>query len=208
MTVLLILAGLSALPLLWSSLRVPAVRRVAFRNVLRRRGEAVLITGGAMLATAIIGASIVTGDVVDASIRRGAENYLGPIDVRVRTEDPSTLPALADQVRAADHDDVDDVLTWVGTTGSVVAGERGEGRVGIAEIDLAAARAFGGDTDATGLMEVESLPAGHAVVPSDLARSLEVERGDTVTVHALGEQTDLQAGPWCRRPDSSATARS
>ncbi len=192
MTILLVLAGLLALPLLWSSLRVPAVRRVAFRNVLRRRGEAALITGGAMLATAIIAASIVTGDVIDASIRSGAENFLGPIDVRVRTEDPTTLPALADQVRAADHEDVDDVLAWVGTTGSVVADDRGEGRVGLAEVDLAAARDFGGDVDATGLADVQALPAGHAVVPSNLAQTLEVEAGDTVTIHAFGNATDLE----------------
>jgi putative ABC transport system permease protein len=189
--ILAITAGLLVLPLLWVALRLPATRRIATRNIARRRGEALLVTGGAMLATAIIAASLVVGDVVDGSIRSGAENFLGPIDVRVQTADTSALPAMADATLGADHPDVDGVLPWIDTTGSLVAGDRGVAQVPIAEVDLAAARAFGGDATATGLAGTTALASGEALLAADVAADLVVGAGDRVTVHAFGRSTDL-----------------
>ncbi len=189
--VLAILAAILALPLLVSVARVPATGRLAVRNILRRRSEALLVVGGAMLGTAIIAASLVVGDVIDASVQSGADNFLGPIDVRARVEDTSELPTMASATADLDRAEVDGILTWVETTGSIVAGDRGDAGVTIAETDIAAARTFGGTPADTGLEAVEGLEADEVILATDLARDLEVAVGDTVTLHAFGQQAEL-----------------
>ncbi|MEY2463255.1 MAG: putative transport system permease protein, partial [Acidimicrobiaceae bacterium] len=47
----------------------PTFRRLAVRNVRRRKGEAVLVVLGSLLGTAIITSSFVVGDTLNASIR-------------------------------------------------------------------------------------------------------------------------------------------
>ncbi len=189
--VLLVLAGLLVLPLLWSVARMPATVRLAARNVTRRRAEAALVVGGAMLGTAIITASMVTGDVIDASVSSGADNFLGPIDVRVGTQDATVLDHWQAATAALDSPEVDGLLPWVETTGSVVHGDVGDAGVNLAEVDLDAARAFGGDLDATGLAAVETLAADELVLSEPVAATLDATVGDTVTVHAFGAQADL-----------------
>lgn len=190
-SVLLVLAGVLVLPIVWSAVRMPATVRLAGRNVARRRGEAVLVVAGAMLGTAIITASAVTGDVIDASVRSGADNLLGPIDVRVHGTGTTDLDAWAADAVALDSDEVDGTLRWVETTGSVVAGERGDAGVNIASVDLADARAFGGDVDATGLVDVASLATTEVVLTDAVADEIDAVVGDEVSIHAFGEERVL-----------------
>ena len=116
MTILLLLAAALTAPLLWSAVRSPATARLAVRNVSRRRGEAVLVTGGAMLGTAIIVASMVTGDVIDGSIRSAADNFLGPIDIQVSADGsaPADVSAWRDDAVALDHPEIDGALAAAG----------------------------------------------------------------------------------------------
>ena len=58
-------------------------RRLALRNIGRRKGEALLIVVGCLMGTAIITASFVVGDTFNSSIRDTARTQLGPIDERV-----------------------------------------------------------------------------------------------------------------------------
>ena len=44
-------------------------RRLALRNISRRKGEALLIVAGSLMGTAIITASFVVGDTFNSSIR-------------------------------------------------------------------------------------------------------------------------------------------
>ncbi len=67
-------------------LRGPVLRRLAFRQVARRRTEAVLIIGGSILGTALIVSSLSVGDSLNTSIRAIAHRALGPIDERITTE--------------------------------------------------------------------------------------------------------------------------
>src|SRR5919106_4330940 len=54
--------------------------RMARRNVARRRARSALIVGGLMLATAIIGSSLVTGDTMGRTIRSSVLRVLGETD--------------------------------------------------------------------------------------------------------------------------------
>src|SRR5260221_9320554 len=67
----------------YDALRRPMLRRLAFRNANRRRGEALLVLIGSLLGTAIIVASLLTGASLKASIRDFARTQLGPVDETV-----------------------------------------------------------------------------------------------------------------------------
>lgn len=189
--VLSILAALLVLPLLWSAVRMPATLRLAGRNVVRRRGEAALVVVGAMLGTAIITASAVTGDVIDASVASGADNSLGPIDVRMSGSGTTTLPTWEADTADLDSPEVDGTLRWVATTGSVVAGDRGDAGVAIASVDLDDARAFGGDVAATGLADVTSLGPDEVVLAQSVADEIGAAAGDVVAIHGFGAERSL-----------------
>ncbi|MCZ7535425.1 MAG: ABC transporter permease [Acidimicrobiia bacterium] len=58
------------------------------------------------------------------------------------------------------------------------------------EVDFDAARSFGGDERATGITGATPVP-GHAAVGKDLARKLELRRGDKIDVFAYGSSVRL-----------------
>ena len=107
-------AGLALLVLapLHDLFRRPAVRWLALRNIARRRSEAVLVVGGAMLATALIGTSIIVGATFERSIRDIARTNLGEIDEVI------TLDAYEDLAGAvaAIEVDVADIDGLIGAT--------------------------------------------------------------------------------------------
>src|SRR5215211_4835751 len=77
------LVGLVAVALagtLVISLRHGVLRRLALRQIARRRGEAALVVAGSVLGTAIIVGSLVVGDTFNSSIERQATAALGPVD--------------------------------------------------------------------------------------------------------------------------------
>jgi putative ABC transport system permease protein len=173
----------------------PGLRRLALRNVTRRKGEALLVVAGSMLATAIITSSFVVGDTLGASIRDTARTQYGPVDETVRVTDLGQLPAAVDALTPPPAG-TDGVLQMVWAPATVATPESGsrraEPRAGIAEVDFDAARAFGGDAGDTGFADAGVTPgAGEAVLGADLAAILEVGEGDAVEVFAYGQRVEL-----------------
>jgi putative ABC transport system permease protein len=66
--------------LVWSSLRNPLLPRLAWRNVPRRPGFAVLITLGLTLGTIILSSAFTTGDTMSQSVRTVVAGVLGSAD--------------------------------------------------------------------------------------------------------------------------------
>ena len=201
--------GLLALllpPVLHDLVRRPTIRRLGIRNVVRRRGEAALVIGGSMLATALIVASFIVGSSFDQSIRNIAQTRLGAVDEIVFVDDREQIDALAEAIAAGD--DVDGVLPVVNAAvavGSVTddpADRRVEPLASLLELDLGEAAAFGGGTESTGYEGITQGPLGSAVINSELADEIGVAAGDQIdlffgldpirlTVHEVVDATGL-----------------
>lgn len=175
----------------------PTFRRLAFRNLARRRSEALTIIVGSLLGTAIITAAMVVDDTIDSSIRDFGRTQLGPVDEAVATDDLAALDALVVTVSQPPIDGVDGVLRAVSTP-AAIATTAGTAREvvpdgGLLEVDFDAARAFGGDASATGLAAAGATPApGEAVLNARTARDLGVGPGDRVEAFAFGTSVTLR----------------
>ena len=179
---------LFSLPFLVAMVARPVWRRLAVRNAVRRPRETILVLVGSLLGTAIITGSFVVGETLEASIRRSAFTQLGPVDEVVQAPDQATADrarAAADGLEGAPIDGVVPVLTLQAAAVRPGADLKAEPRARVVELDFDAGRAFGGDADATGIEG--ATPSGDQVaIGRDLARTLEVEEGDTVEVLAYG----------------------
>ncbi len=182
-----------SLPFLAILARRPVLRRLAFRNAVRRPREAALVVLGSLLGAAIITGSMVVGDTMNASIRQVARTHLGPIDELVSARGPDEQQQLLRALRTLDNRDVDGVLAFAtidaATTSTgphVLAAPRSQ----LLGLDFAAARGFGDDPAATG-MAGPTPGLGHAAITTDLARSLRIGAGDHVAVYAYGRSTTL-----------------
>src|SRR5947209_9070209 len=80
---LLTLVGVCVAGIALLLLRQPVSRRLAGRQVARRKLEAALVVTGSVLGTAIIIGALVVGDTLNHSVRQDAYRTLGPIDERV-----------------------------------------------------------------------------------------------------------------------------
>lgn len=174
--------------------RRPTIRRMGFRNVSRRRGEATLVVAGSMLATALIAASFIIGDSFGASVRDLAQHRWGPVDEIVTVDDPTQQQPLADGIAAANSSDIDGVLPATFTTvaiGSTGIDRSVEPSVRLLEMDGETARTFGGDVEATGLESVDRFEPGGIVLNDPTAATLGVQSGDRVTVHVGDDSIEL-----------------
>ncbi|MFP5318963.1 MAG: ABC transporter permease [Acidimicrobiia bacterium] len=193
-----VLAGL-ALPILavivHDLARRPEIRRLALRNVARRKGEAALVVAGSLLGTAIITASFIVGDTLRASIRDAARTELGPVDEVVET---TGLSSFSSALAAVERSEIrtDGILTAISAPAAMRRGgedPRAEPRVTLLEVDFDEARRFGGDPGATGLADAGPTPTGSdVVIPADLARTLGAGEGDTVELFAYGARRSLR----------------
>ena len=187
--VALLIAVVLLLPAIWVA-RKATLRRLAWRNVTASPAEAILVTVGTMLGSAIIVASFVVGDTIEDGVLGVVDTSLGPIDESVTIEDPAQLDDLIAAIETAELDNVDGIVgvlslpTAVTTTGPAPIGEP---RVWIAEIDFDQARSFGGDVGASGFSDAGATPGpGEVVVTSRLANQLDLSPGETVEIHAYG----------------------
>jgi putative ABC transport system permease protein len=192
---LLALVAVALLAIAYQALRRPVQRRLAARDIVRRRGETLLVVAGSLLGTALITGSFIVGDTLDRSIRATAVTQLGPIDETITTPDPREAARVEAGIRALDGRDIDGVSSLVAVPASFSAGagaERvAEPEAQMIEIDFAAVRAFGGDSEATGIWG--STPArGEAAVTEDLAEALEVAEGDEITGYLFGSELRLE----------------
>jgi putative ABC transport system permease protein len=169
--------------------RRPVLRRVAFRNLVRRRGEAGLVILGSLLGTAIITASFIVGDTLGSSIRDFARTELGPVDVIARTNDLAKLPAMQ-QALAVPPAETDGVLAVVTSNAAIASAgrdPRAEPHASFGEMDFDAARRFGGNPKITGMAGAGPTPTGdQVVINKSLAHTLEVGKGDAVEIYSFG----------------------
>jgi putative ABC transport system permease protein len=195
LTVVVVVAALVVLAWARSTLR-----RLALRNALRRKADALLVVLGCALGTAIITGSLLVGDTLDASMRAEAPERLGPIDVVVS----SYAAPIADGVEATLVGDppagTDGVLPALLADASLATPEGGgvedRGRevlpaARLIEVDFAKARGFGGDPAATGISGPTPGP-GQVALGRDAAEELRVGPGDSVEVYAYGQYRLLQ----------------
>ena len=89
--VLAVVFGLAVAFLLFIRVRNPILVRMAFRNVLRRPGQSMLILGRLMLATAIIASAFTVGDSVTHSIKNSASTSLRAVDELLVVDEDSEV---------------------------------------------------------------------------------------------------------------------
>jgi putative ABC transport system permease protein len=205
MTAAVVLTGLClllALPLAFTAVRQRALAAMAFRNVGRRRTEAALVIGGALLGTAIITSAFVVGDVIDGAVADEARTRYGPIDLTVATADRDAFDVATAIVRdaardgdlgAGDRGGVDGLLDVTVTTATIEAPTRDTAlpRVEVVALDLAGAQTFGGEATDTGLASAGGLAPGEALVSAATAERLHLDIGDRLLVHVADTTTEV-----------------
>jgi putative ABC transport system permease protein len=173
------------------AVRRPFLRKLALRQVARRRGEAALVVAGSVLGTAIIIGSLVVGDTLNYSVKQGAYTNLGPIDEIVASPTVAQGDEAADRLEGLRGDpQVDGLLTVRGDQAAAASGSGGarkaEPRVSVWEVDFAKAAAFGGAVDGGSGLAGPTPAAGETVVNADLAATMGVGAGETLTVYLYG----------------------
>lgn len=188
--VLLVPVAILGLLTLHDVVRRPTLRRLALRNAVRRRGEAVLVVAGALLGTAIITSSFVVGDTLEESVRDRARTWQGPADLVVAVGDVAELEAIVAALTEPPLGDSDGLLVERSTQATVATpepGRRVEPRAVLTEVDFEAARRFGGEPAATGLADAGPTPGpGEVVLVEPVAEELGIGPGDMVEVLAYG----------------------
>jgi putative ABC transport system permease protein len=191
-TIWLAVAFVISLPFVFVLAFRPVLRRLAFRNALRRPREALLVVVGSVLGAAIITGSAVVGDSMTASVRQLAHTHLGPVDELVVVGNRVAWTEVRQRLAALPSADVDGVLPVASLqmATSSADGTRAVPRTELRALDFAAARRFGGDASATG-MTGPTPPRGHAAVTADLARALGVTPGGSIAIYAHGRREQL-----------------
>lgn len=210
-----VLAIVAAL-VVWQAFRRPMLRRLAVRDATRRPTETMLVIAGSLLGTALITGSFIVGDTLDSSIRASAYNQLGPVDESLAATDPETAADVEERLAGIDDPRIDGVMSVLTTRAPIASGDDlAEPYAQVLEMDFAAGRNFGAHPDITGITGDTPAP-GEVVVGEDLAATLEIEAGDTVTVYLYGDEIELTvtdvlpqtglAGFWIGFEASSANA--
>lgn len=190
LTLLVGLIGVAAFVLALIAARGRVERRLAMRGVRRRPAETALVVFGSLLGTAIITGSLIVGDSLTSSVRAGAFTQLGPIDETVTAPGVEPLRRLRQALSGLEsHPAVDGVVFGLRARGTVAARvghdhAAVQPRVVLLELDFDKARNLGGDRQSTGLDEVATPAANHAVVSADLADELDVDAGGHISVFA------------------------
>jgi putative ABC transport system permease protein len=191
------LVGLAAAALAvtaWLAVGGPTTRRLALRQLNRRRGEAALVVAGSVLGTAIIVGSLVVGDTLDRSVRQDAYRQLGAVDEVVASTDPATGEQAARRLAAVAGDpDVDGLLTVrrhaAAAAKGAGPGPKGEPRASVLELDFAAAARFEGPGSA---LAGPAPGPGRVVLNDTLAGALDARAGDRLTFHLYGHPVTLE----------------
>ena len=199
--VLAVLFGIAVAFLLFIRIRNPILVRMAFRNVLRRPGQSLLILSGLMLATAIISSAFTIGDSVTYSIKLTAAEALRSTDQTLRVDEDaavwegrslpngfaeSVFEELAPTLDA--DEDIDGVLPALVEGVAMVnpGSQRVESSALLAGLDPERARAFDELVDTGGApVDLAALGPGEVYITSDGADSLQVQPGGSINI-ALG----------------------
>jgi putative ABC transport system permease protein len=173
------------------------LRRLALRQVARRRGEAALVVAGSVLGTAIIVASLVVGDTMTHSIGRQAWSGLGPIDEIVSTSGGARGAQVAGRLaRLRGDPDVDGLLVVTTDQAGIAhgrgAGRKAEPRATVLETDFGQAAAFGGRGSGGSGLTGPGPRGGEVVLNAELAKALDAGPGDVLTLWLYGQAHDLR----------------
>ena len=179
------------------AVRRPFLRKLALRQVARRRGEAALVIMGSVLGTAIIIGSLIVGDTLNFSVKQVAYKNLGPIDEIVSSASIANGDEAARQVERLRGDpDVDGILTLRGDQAAVTrgggSGRTAEPRASVWEVDFAQAAAFGGAADGGSGLSGPAPGAGEAVINADLAETGGAREGGVLTFYLYGRPTAVR----------------
>ena len=199
--VLAVAFGIAVAFLIYVRVRNRILVRMAFRNVLRRPGQSLLIISGLMLATAIISSSFTVGDSVTYSIKKNAAESIRSLDELVVVDDDSEVwkggappdgfseTVFQELAPALDADpDVDGALPSLSQHVSVINpnSQQFDSSVLLAGLDPQRATAFEELFDTEGApVDLAVLGPGEVYITKDGAESLLVEPGGVLNV-ALG----------------------
>lgn len=194
-TTLLVLVGLVLLAASYQALRRPVQRRLAVRDVIRRKSETALVIAGSLLGTALITGSFIVGDTLDASIRATATTQLGPVDQTITYVDPDAAQEARTAIEGLGDDRIDGVATVTLVQAAFASAaddvSRAEPRGQLLELDFEEARSFGEDEAATGIRG-PTPSEGEAVLTQDLAEGLGVAPGDIIRSFIYGSEIRLE----------------
>ena len=185
-----ILVGVALALVLWQAIRKPVLRRLAFRDATRRPAETLLVIVGSLLGTALITGSFIVGDTLDSSIEATAFTQLGPVDEYVNMPDGEAAGRLVSRLTTLDDPRIDGVMSLTSVEASVAEGDVAEPEAALIEMDFEEARSFGSDPAATGIQGNTPAP-GSTVISEDLARRLNAQTGDSITVYLYGQELEL-----------------
>lgn len=195
-TVLALLAGPLVLLSVVDLLRNRLLRRLTIRGLLRRKGEALLVVAGAMIATAIVTASFTVGDTLVGSIRDVARTQLGPIDEVVRITGLERFAGISRNLTESLDPAIDGVLPALAIPAALApagGGPEAEPAALVLELSFEDVRRFGNDPTATGLAGAGPTPEpDEVVIPSELADRLALSVGAEVEVFAYGDRRTLR----------------
>jgi putative ABC transport system permease protein len=188
---LLVMVSVFVAGLLLVIARRPVSRRLAMRQLARRRSEAALAITGATLGTAMIVAALVVGDTLNFSVGQEAYRTLGPIDERVVSPTSAAGKEVAARLAPLRADPrVDGVLNagvdQAAALSSGAGGSAAEPRVLAWDIDFAAAAAFGRAGGPSGLTGRAPAP-GQVVINQPLAHTLHLHAGAPLTLYLYGK---------------------
>jgi putative ABC transport system permease protein len=179
------------------AMRRPVLRRLALRQIGRRRGEAALVVAGSVLGTAIIIGSLIVGDTLNFSVKQVAYDNLGPIDEYVSAQTVAQGDQAARRIERLRGDpDVDGILSLRGdqaaVTRGVGQGRKAEPRASVWEVDFTKAATFGGGSGGGSGLSGPAPGPGEAVINQDLADTLGARQGETLTLYLYGKVRDVR----------------
>ena len=196
LAVLAVIAALVALPAAVDLARRADLRRIAVRNIVRRPTESLLIVVGSALGTAIIVAALMVGDTFDNSIRDIARTDLGEIDLAAEYETPDEMDRALAAIEAANLEGIDGVLAVRSVDVAAAGPGDGDDRpvepsIELAAVNFAEAASFGSDPARYALADVVTPGPDEVVINTDLSEDLGASTGDTISLFASGEGTEL-----------------